>query len=64
MKMIQIDLSPFPLEAQKELRKKILSFAWDDYITIGHPEIITVMWDHKEPIDEVFPELVSHLTYL
>lgn len=63
MKMIQIDLSPFPSETQEELRKKLLALAWDDYITPGHPELITVMWSHKEPIETVFPELAPHLTY-
>ena len=63
MKMVQIDLSSFPHEAQDELRKKLLALAWDDYITPNHPEILTIMWNHKEPIETVFPELASHLTY-
>lgn len=63
MKMIQIDLSPFPPEIREELRKKLLALAWDDYITPGHPELLTVMWNRREPIETVFPELASHLTY-
>lgn len=63
MKMVQIDLSPFPPETQEELRKKILALAWDDYIIIGHPEILSFAWNRQEPIEEVFPELASHLTY-
>lgn len=64
MKMIQIDLSSFSSEKQAELKKKITSLSWDDYVTIRQPELITVAWHHKEPIEEVFPELASHLTYL
>lgn len=63
MNMIKIDLSSFPPEKQSELKEKVLALAWDDYITPGHPELLTVVWDHKEPIEEAFPELVSHLTY-
>jgi len=63
MKMIQINLSSFPPEKQEELRKKVLSLAWDDYITIGHPELLTVLWNRKEPIETVFPELAPHLIY-
>ena len=63
MKMIKIDLSAFPPEKQSELTEKILALAWDDYITLGHPELLTVAWDRKEPIDEVFPELRPYLTY-
>ncbi len=63
MKMVQIDLSPFPPETQEELRKKILALAWDDYIIIGHPEILSLAWNRQEPIEEIFPELASHLTY-
>ena len=47
MKMVQIDLSPFPPETQEELRKKLLALAWN----------------RQEPIEEVFPELAPHLTY-
>ena len=61
--MVQIDLSPFPPETQEELRKKILALAWDDYIIIGHPEILSLAWNRQEPIEEIFPELASHLTY-
>ncbi len=63
MKMVQIDLSPFPPEKQEELRKKLLALAWDDYIIIGHPEILSLAWNRKEPIEKVFPELAPHLTY-
>lgn len=63
MKMIQIDLSSFPPEKQTDLKEKVLRFAWDDYITMGHPEILTVMWDRKEPIEKVFPELAPYLSY-
>lgn len=63
VKMIQIDLSSFPPEKQDDLKKKVLRLAWDDYFTYGHPEILTVMWDYKEPIEKVFPELAQHLTY-
>lgn len=63
MKIIKVDLSSFPPEKQADLKEKVLRFAWDDYITIGHPEILTVMWDCKEPIEKVFPELAHHLTY-
>ena len=61
--MVKIDLSSFPPEKQNELKKKILSLAWDDYISPGHPECLTVLWDYKEPIEKVFPELVLHLIY-
>lgn len=64
MKMIKIDLSPFSPETQEEYRKKIRMFAFDDYFTLGHPEIFTVAWDRKKPIEETFPELAPHLTYL
>lgn len=63
MKMVQIDLSPFPPEIQEELRKKLLALAWDDYTIIGHPEILSLAWNHQKPIEEIFPELISHLTY-
>lgn len=63
MKMIQIDLSSFPEEKQAYFKKMILRLAWDDYITIGHPELLTVAWNRKEPIETIFPELASHLTY-
>ena len=63
MKMIQIDLSPFPPETQEELRKRLLALAWDGYITPGHPELLTVAWNRKEPIETVFPELAPHLAY-
>ena len=61
--MIQIDLSSFSPEKQVELKSQILNLAWDDYITIGHPEILTIAWNHTESIDEFFPELVPYLTY-
>ncbi|MCI8483467.1 MAG: hypothetical protein HFH41_03895 [Lachnospiraceae bacterium] len=64
MNMIKIDLSSFPPEKQKELGKKILALAWDDNITIGRPELLTVLWNQNESIESVFPELTSHLTYL
>ena len=63
MNMVQIDLSPFPPETQEELRKKLLALAWDDYIIIDHPEILSLAWNRQEPIEEVFPELAPHLTY-
>ncbi len=63
MKMIKIDLSSFQPEKQAELKEKILSLAWDDYITIGHPELLTVAWDRKDSIEKIFPELAPHLTY-
>ena len=63
MKMVKIDLSSFPSEKQAELKEKILSLAWEDFITPGHPEILTVAWDHKESIEKVFPELSQYLTY-
>ena len=50
MNMIKIDLSSFPPEKQAELKEKVLALAWDDYITPEHPELLTVVWDHKEPI--------------
>ena len=63
MKMVKINLSSFPPEKQVELKRKILALAWDDYITIGHPELLTVMWDHKDSIEKIFPELAPYLTY-
>lgn len=63
MKMVQIDLSPFPPETQEKLRKKLLDLAWDDYIIIGHPEILSIAWDWEKPIEDVFPELAPYLTY-
>ena len=63
MKMIKIDLSSFQPEKQAELKEKILSLAWDAYITIGHPELLTVAWDRKDSIEKIFPELAPHLTY-
>lgn len=63
MVSVRIDLSSFPSEKQEELRQKILALAWDNYIAVGHPEILTVMWSYKEPIDSVFPELSPYLTY-
>lgn len=63
MKMVKINLSSFSPEKQTELKKKILSLAWDDYITPGHPELLTVMWGYKDTIEKVFPELAPHLTY-
>ncbi len=63
MKMIQINLSSFSPEIQEELRKKVLSLAWDDYIIIGHPEILSIAWDRKESIEDVFPELAPYPTY-
>lgn len=63
MNMVQIDLSPFPPETQEELRKKLLALAWDDYIIIDHPEILSLAWNRREPIEEVFPELAPYLTY-
>lgn len=63
MKMVKIDLSSFPPEKQLELKKNILALAWDDYITPGHPNLLTVAWDHKEPIEKVFPEIQPYLTY-
>lgn len=63
MKIVKIDLSSFPPEKQVELKKKVMSLAWDDYVTIGHPEILSVAWDYHEPIEKVFPELAPHLTY-
>lgn len=63
MKMVKIDLSSFPPEKQAELKEKVLRFAWDDYITIGHPELLTVAWDRKDSIEKIFPELAPHLTY-
>ncbi len=63
MKIVKIDLSTFLPEKQLELREKVLALAWDDYINVGHPELLTVVWDHQEPIEEVFPELRPYLTY-
>lgn len=63
MKMVQIDLSSFPPEIQEELRKKLLAFAWDDYIIVGHPEILSLAWNRQELIEEIFPELAPYLTY-
>lgn len=63
MKIVKIDLSSFPPEKQTELKEKVLRFAWDDYITLGHPEILTVVWDYKDTIEKVFPELAPYLTY-
>lgn len=63
MKMVKIDLSSFPPEKQAELKEKVLSLAYDDYITIGHPEILTVAWDHEDSIEKIFPELAPYLTY-
>lgn len=64
MKQIKIDLSSFPPEKQSVLKDKILSLAWDNYITPGHPEILTVIWPHKEPVEKIFPEISPYLTYL
>ena len=63
MKTVIIDLSSFPPAKQEELKKKVLLLAWDDYITMGHPELLTVVWDREEPIEDVFPELAPYLTY-
>ena len=63
MKMVQVDLSSFPPKKQEELREILLALAWDDYIIIGHPELLSLAWDLQEPIEDIFPELASHLTY-
>lgn len=63
MKMVKIDLSSFPPEKQVELKEKVLSLAWDDYIIVGHPELLTVAWNQKDPIEKLFPELAPYLTY-
>ena len=63
MPIVKIDLSPFPPEKQAKLKKKILAVAYDDYITPGHPELLTVAWDYKDSIESLFPELAPHLTY-
>ena len=63
MQMVQIDLSSFPIDKQEIIRNKVLSLAWDDYLIIGHPEILSIAWNRSEPIEEIFPELAHHLTY-
>ena len=63
MKMVKIDLSSFPPEKQVELKEKVLSLAWDDYIIVGHPELLTVAWNQKDSIEKLFPELAPYLTY-
>lgn len=63
MKIVKVDLSPFPPEKQAELKEKLLCLAWDDYVTIGHPELLTIAWDYQEPIEKAFPELAPYLTY-
>ena len=63
MKILKIDLSSFPPEKQVELKEKILVLAWDDYVTVGHPELLTIVWDRKESIEKVIPEIAPYLTY-
>lgn len=63
MKMVTIDLSSFSPEKQVEFKQKVLSLAWDEYITIGRPEVLSVAWNYQEPIEKVFPELAPYLTY-
>lgn len=63
MKMIQVDLSSFPPKEQEELRKKIMALAWDDYVMPNRPGLLTVMWNHTEPVEKVFPELAPYLAY-
>lgn len=63
MKMVKVDLESFPSAKRVELKEKILALAWDDYFTPGHPDLLTVAWDHKEPIEVLFPELQPYLTY-
>ncbi len=61
--IVKVDLSSFPPEKQTELKKKILAIASDDYIIVGHPEILTVHWEYKDSIESLFPELAPYLTY-
>lgn len=63
MKIVKINLESFPSAKRAELKEKILAIALDDYITIGHPDILTVLWGYKESIEDVFPELQPYLTY-
>lgn len=63
MPLIKIDLSSFPAEKQATLKKHILAVAFEDFITIGHPEILTVAWDYEDSIEKLFPELAPYLTY-
>lgn len=63
MSIVKIDLSSFLPDKQAELKKNVLSLATDDYITIGHPELLTVVWDCEDSIEKIFPELAQHLTY-
>lgn len=62
--MVRIDLSTFQPEEQEEVRKKVLSLAWEKFITPGHPEYLTVAWCREEPIEKVFPDLVPYMTHI
>ncbi len=50
----------FCLPDPNSLYERIHSLAFDDYIIAGKPHAYEVMWEHREPISTLIPEIPSN----
>ena len=61
--LINIDLSKFSPQKRAEWSQKIKMLESERFDNLGHPEILTILWEQNERIETVFPTLAPYVTY-